>query len=105
MKISPRSQRLAGSVEKCLPEIMQKIIPYEMTGFLTISAVEISGDLMVADVFLRAISGPDDFVENANHFAKKITFELSKKVETRLPIKIRFKKDKSIDAIKIFDKK
>ena len=103
MKLSPRSEKLAGIVSEYLPTILQKVVPQEQTGFLTISAIEISGDLMVADVFVRSLNGPGGFVKNLNKYSKKVSFELSQKVKTRLPIKIRFKKDKSIDAIKIFD--
>ena len=103
MKISPRSEKLAGIVSEHLPTILQKIVPQEETGFLTISAIEISGDLMVADVFVRSLNGPENFVENLNKRRKKVSFELSKIVKTRLPIQIRFKRDKAVDTVKLLN--
>ena len=105
MKISPRSQKLAGAVRTALPEILHRILPPEKVGLLTVSAVEVSGDLQVADVFLRSIGGKNDFLKLCEKVAPKIQFALSAKVKTRLPIQLRFKKDASINAAKIFEKK
>jgi ribosome-binding factor A len=99
MKMSPRSHKLGGSVAEKIPGIVSQLFTPDEVGFLTISAVEVSGDLMVADVFIRSIGGPADVVDRLNQAAKKISGLLAREVPTRRTILIRFKPDKSVDNI------
>jgi len=96
MKISTRSQKLAGVVSERLPAIVARFFTPAEVGFLTITAIEISGDLQVADIFVRTIGKSTNLVEKLNSARKKISFELAREVKTRRPIEIRFKFDKSV---------
>ncbi len=99
MKISERSKRLAGVVEEVIPPIIQRFTDPEEVGFLTVTAVEISGDLGVCDIFLRSIGGPTKFLGPIKKVSKKISHELTKQVPVRRAMILRFKPDKSVNSV------
>lgn len=106
MKISPRSEKLAGLLSEKIPELIHQYVPPDESGFLTVTAIEVSGDLGVADVFVRSL-GPstEDFLAVINKHKKKISHELLKSVSLRRHIELRFKKDKSVDHVEKIYKK
>lgn len=108
MKISERSKKLAGVIEEEIPLIIRQFTDPDEVGFLTVTAVEVSGDLGICDVFFRSLGGPNKFLKPLQKATKKIAGELTKKIPTRRAIILRFKEDKSIDtvdAINRFDEK
>ena len=65
-------------------------------GFLAVTAVEVSGDLGVIDVYLRSINGPRSTFAKLRKASKKVASELVKKVPMRRVPEIRFKSDNSV---------
>ncbi len=96
MRMSERSKKLAGVIEEVIPQIIQRFTDPDEVGFLTVTAVEVSGDLGVCDIFLRSIGGPDKFLAPVKKATKKISQELTKQIPTRRVIILRFKPDKSV---------
>ncbi len=99
MKISPRSQRLASVIQGILPTLFPKYIGPDKVGFLTITAVEVSADLSVADIFVDSIGAPSGWVRHLNTLAPRLSSELSRMVQTRQALTLRFKKDKGADHV------
>lgn len=96
MKFSERSIRAGGVVQETIPLILQKLFTPEEVGFLTVTAVEVSGDLGVIDVYLRSINGPRSAFAKIRKAEKKIASELVKKVPMRRVPTLRFKSDNSV---------
>ncbi len=97
MRMSPRSQRLAGVIEEVLPPIIKQFTDPLEVGFLTVTAVEVSGDLGICDIFIRSIGEQKKFLKPLKRVTKKISGELTKKIPTRRAIVLRFKEDKSVN--------
>lgn len=104
MKMSPRSQRLAGIIEEKISLILQHYVTPDEVGFLTVRSVEVSGDLGIVDIFMSSIGGPRDFVSPLQKNAGKIARELSQFIETRRVPKLRFKIDKSVENMEKLNK-
>jgi len=104
MKTSLRSQKLAGVIEEKLPRIIHQILSPDRIGFLTITALEVSGDLGVADVFVRSLNGPSSFLKKLKKTTPKIEYELLRHLSLRRPIKLRFKLDKSVEYVENLEK-
>jgi ribosome-binding factor A len=96
MKTSPRSLKLASLIQSHIPAILQKMFTPDEIGFVTITAVESSGDLGIVDVFLSALNAPEDYILTLQQSTKKIRFELLKKIKLRREFILRFKPDNSI---------
>lgn len=95
MKISEKSKKLAGVLEEHLPSILQTLTTPNQVGFLTISAIEISGDCRTADVFVNSIGGPKEYLTSLQKISAKVGFELAKKVPRQFAIQIRFKENQA----------
>ncbi len=100
MKISPRSQKLAGVVQEKIGPIIQQFLSPDEIGFLTITAVEISGDLEWGHIFLSSIGAKKGWLDKLNGVSGKISHELAKEVESRRTLKFIFKEDQSIKKSK-----
>lgn len=90
MKISERSQKLAHVIQSQLPPLVDKFTTPNQVGFLTVSAVEVSGDLGVADIFVNTIGGPKDYIKYLAKIAPKLQHEIAKIVKTRRVCRFRF---------------
>ena len=96
MKFSERSIRAGGVIQEVIPPILQKLFTPDEVGFLTVTAVEVSGDLGVVDVYLRTMNGPRTTFAKLRKSEKKVASELAKKVQLRRVPIIRFKSDNSV---------
>lgn len=99
MKMSPRSKRFAGILEEKIPPILPRYFTPEDIGFCTIRAVEVSGDLGVADIYVNALHAPKGFLKKLNSAASKIAHEFTQEVSMRRKIHLRFKLDKSVQYV------
>ncbi len=99
MKISDKSRKLAGRIEPIISTVIAKYVTPDEVGFLTVSAIEVSGDCQVCDVFLSSISGPERYVKPVQRHSKKIAHELVKTLKLRHNLEIRFKEDKSVKHV------
>ncbi len=108
MKTSERSKRAVGVIRVKVPVIITRFLTPEKIGFLTITAIEIAGDLGVADIFVSSLNAPDNFLSALQKISKKVSTELCKEMQLRRPMQIRFKMDKSVEYVdkinKCFDK-
>ena len=104
MKISERSQKLASVVEASISTLIHQTLSPDKVGFITVTAVEISGDLQVGDIFIRSLNGPENFMKHLRKNEKKIAHLLTKELNLRHAIILRFKEDKSVKAAEIFNK-
>ncbi len=99
MRMSERSKRATGVVREKIPLIISRLLTPEDIGFLTVTAVEISGDLGVVDVFVSAINAPQNFLTALQKISKKVSTEICKEMQLRRPMIIRFKLDKSVEHV------
>ncbi len=95
MKISERSKRVASVLKEKIPPMFQQFLSPNQVGFVTVTEIEVAGDLGVADVFVRSIGGPKGFIKVIQKIAPKISYEVSQQVQLRRPMNLRFKLDKS----------
>ncbi len=103
MKTSPRSRKLATIVQELLPTIIQKHATPNQIGFLTITGVEISGDLGIANIFFTTIGNSRKAQEYLEKISRKIIYELLKKVKLRREIVLNWKKDDTGKVISKID--
>ena len=99
MKTSDRSRRLAGSIEQILPEIMRPLLDPDKDGFVTVSAVEVSGDLGVVDVFVRSLGGPAEYLKNLQKMEKRMAHLLLQRLDLRRHFILRFKPDQAVKTV------
>lgn len=97
--MSDRSRRLAGTMEQLLPEILRPLLDPDQHGFVTITAIEVSGDLGLVDVFVRSLGGPASYLKDLQRMEKKIAHLLLQKLELRRGFILRFKPDQSVKAV------
>lgn len=97
--MSERSRRLAGTIEQILPEILRPLLDPDVHGFVTITAVEVSGDLGVVDVFVRSLGGPAEYLKALQQMEKRVAHLLLQKLDLRRHFTLRFKPDKSVKAV------
>lgn len=95
MRVSERSKKLAGVVKEQVSLLLQARVTPEEVGFLTITAVEISGDLGICDVFVKSLGGNADYLKVLKKQEKRIAMDLAKIIKTRRIMRVRFKPDKS----------
>lgn len=99
MKISDRSQRLAGTMEQLLPEIMRPLINPDKMGFVTVMAIEVAGDLSLVNVYVRSLGGPASYLKELQRMEKKMAHLLLQKLELRRAFKLCFKADQSVRTV------
>ncbi len=99
MKISPRSNRFAGSLDTLVNEFIHKNTDPDNHGFLTVTAIEVSGDLQVCDVFVRSLQGPKDWMSKLKTLEKSASHFLTTSVNRRQRITVRFKPDASVKLV------
>lgn len=104
MKTSERSRRLAGTIEQILPEIMRPLLDPDKDGFVTVTAVEVAGDLGVVDVFVRSLGGPAQYLKELQKKEKRIAHLLLQKLDLRRHFTLRFKPDQAVKAVEALDK-
>ncbi len=94
MKTSPRSHKLASIIGEQLPPMVEKFLTPNQVGFLTITAVEVSGDLGLVDVFINVMgANSQEALKSLAKVTPKIRFELLKKVKLRREFILRWKID------------
>ena len=99
MKPFQRTDRLNDQILKILAEVVEHEIQDPRVGFVTITGVEVSGDLSVARVFMTV--GEDDDVEESLEGLRAGSGYLRKRLGEELSIRVipelRFQYDESLD--------
>ncbi|MBT6832165.1 ribosome-binding factor A [bacterium] len=93
MKISPRSQKMASVIQQLLPALVEKILTPNQIGFLSITAVEIAGDLGMADIFVDAIGAPAGWIRHLEKISPKLEHEIARELKLRRKMIFRWKRD------------
>ena len=93
MKTSLRSHKMASVIQHEITPIIQQYISPHKIGFVTVTKVEVSVDLRIAEVYVNTINGPEGFEKTLNGMGPKLSYELSQKIMARRPIELRFKPD------------
>jgi ribosome-binding factor A len=94
-----RSNRVGEQLKKELSDIFQKELKDPRIGFLTVTAVEMTGDLSQAKVYISVL-GSDEQKENSLKAIAKaqgfIRSEIGKRIRLRHTPELIFKFDESI---------
>ncbi|HVC03009.1 MAG TPA: 30S ribosome-binding factor RbfA [Steroidobacteraceae bacterium] len=99
-KDNPRAKRLAGEIHRVLTEVLRRGVKDSRIGNVTITAVEVGGDLRTAKVYYLVFGreGPDPRVqlglESAAGFLRNA---LSRALMIRHTPSLRFELDTSIE--------
>ena len=99
-KINPRARRLGAEIQRELTELLRRDVKDERIGNVTITAVEVSGDLRTARVYYLVFGreGPDASVqrglESAAGFLRNA---LSKSLMIRHTPTLSFELDRSLE--------
>lgn len=105
---SPRLQRVADQVQRELAKMIQKEVKDPRLGMVSVTGVEVSRDLAYADVYVTALIGQQDDLEQESAEKRKATVDvlnnaagflrslLAKELSLRTTPKLRFHYDESI---------
>jgi ribosome-binding factor A len=100
MKTSPRSQKMAGVLQQLIPGLVEKFLTPNQVGLLSVTAVEVAGDLGVADIFVDAMGAPPDWIKNLAKITPKIQHEIARELKLRRKMILRWKRDASPQYIR-----
>jgi ribosome-binding factor A len=105
---SPRLQRVADQVQRELATLIQKEVKDPRLGMVSVTGVEVSRDMAYADVYVTALIGQRDDLEQEsmekraatvsvlNNAAGFLRSLLAKELSLRTTPKLRFHYDESI---------
>jgi len=101
MKQTPRTRKLAETVREAIADILQHKISDPRLELVTVTGVETSTDMMLANVYVTAHGGEDRYaevlegLESANGRIRSL---LGQRIKTRFTPELRFFIDDSVDA-------
>ncbi|WP_064093670.1 30S ribosome-binding factor RbfA [Rossellomorea aquimaris] len=98
--MSHRANRVGEQMKKELSDIIGRKIKDPRIGFVTVTDVEVSGDLQQAKVYITVLGGEDQRENTLKGLAKAKGFirsELGQRVRLRKTPEIIFEFDESID--------
>lgn len=100
MKEFSRAQRVSGLVQRELADIIQREMSDPALGLVTISAVKLSPDLKMAQIYVTFL-GTQLSVQQALHrlndWAGLLRHQLSQRLTTRTTPRLQFVHDESIE--------
>lgn len=99
MRTSPRSVKMSTQVEGLISPLIHRFLTPEKIGFCTVTAVEVSGDLQVADIFVRAINAPGGWLKELQKVSPKIGHEIGKTLDLNQKLRVRFKPDRAVQHV------
>ncbi|OWZ84277.1 30S ribosome-binding factor RbfA [Natranaerobius trueperi] len=95
-----RRERIQGEIKKIISDILQREIKDPSVGFVTVTSVELSGDLRHAKVFVSIFDDKEKQAESLHALEKATGFvrsELGKRIRLRHVPELVFKFDESIE--------
>jgi ribosome-binding factor A len=95
-----RKHRVAEAIKKELSQIFQQELKDPRIGFVTVTAVEMSGDLQQAQVYLTVLGNDEAKEETLTALSKAKGFirsEIGRRIQLRHTPELIFKFDESID--------
>lgn len=93
MKTSARSQKLATIIQENISVIINKYLTPNQIGILTVTGVEVSGDLGIANIFFTTIGGGVEAEKHLTKISRKIVYDLLKIVQLRREVVLIWKRD------------
>lgn len=104
VRTSERSERLASIMLPHLSTICLKFLSPDKHGFVTVSGLDISGDLGIAEVKISVFGeAQEDAVAQLIKKRKIIAHEIAQVVPTRRTLAFRFLRDGAADALARID--
>ena len=108
MKTSPRMRRVSESVHQALADILETELSDPRLEFVTITDVEVTGDLQLAVVYVIAHGGDERYAEALDGLrsaTNRIRKELAQRVSMKFLPHLEFRIDPSVDeAMRIYEK-
>ncbi|MEC2076936.1 30S ribosome-binding factor RbfA [Metabacillus fastidiosus] len=98
--MSLRSNRVGEQMKKELSEIIGRKIKDPRIGFVTVTDVEVSGDLQIAKVYISVLGNEEQRENTLKGLSKAKGFirsEIGKRIRLRKTPEIQFEFDESID--------
>lgn len=95
-----RANRVGEEMKKELSQILQRELKDPRIGFITVTAVEMTGDLSQAKVFLTVLGSEEQKENTLKAIGKAVGFirsELGKRIRLRHTPELIFKIDESIE--------
>jgi ribosome-binding factor A len=95
-----RANRVAEQMKKELGEIIGQKIKDPRVGFVTVTAVEVTGDLQQATIFISVLGDEEEKADTLAGLAKATGFirsEIGKRIRLRKTPEILFEFDHSIE--------
>jgi len=93
MKQSPRSKKFATTIRQQLPQCISAVLTPNQVGLLTVTAVEVSGDLRHAAVYVTSLKAPKRYISTLNKSMGRIREMLQRKVKLVRSLDIIFYED------------
>ncbi|MBN2248259.1 MAG: 30S ribosome-binding factor RbfA [Coriobacteriia bacterium] len=100
MKSTPRTRRLGESVREALSEVLRDDVADPRVDFVTITSVEVSSDLNLANVYVTTHGGEAEYealLEGLRSADKRIRAGLARRVQMRVVPELRYHLDTSLD--------
>lgn len=101
MRSTPRTRRLGETIKEALAEILSTDVQDPRLELATVTSVEVSADLRVANVYVTAHGGPERYgtlMEGLHSADRRIRSALARRVAMRIVPELRYHIDQSVDA-------
>lgn len=98
--MSLRSERVGEQMKKELSEVINQKIKDPRVGFVTVTEVEVTGDLSLAKVYITVLGNDKERAESFEGLEKAKGFmksEIAKRMDLRIVPELKFEYDESID--------
>ncbi|MHB1016330.1 MAG: 30S ribosome-binding factor RbfA [Coriobacteriia bacterium] len=100
MKSTPRTRRLGEAVREALTEVLRSDVADPRVDFATITSVEVSSDLNLANVYVTTHGGEAEYaalLEGLRSADKRIRGGLARRVQMRVVPELRYHLDTTLD--------
>lgn len=98
--MSVRPNRVAEQIKKEMTDILQRDLKDPRIGFVTVTGVEVTGDLQQAKIFITVLGNDEQKEATLQGLSKATGFirsEIGKRIRLRKTPELIFKFDESID--------
>jgi len=100
MKSTPRTRKLGESVRAALADVLMTEVQDPRLDLVTITSVEVSSDLRLANVYVITHGGPERYeamLEGLRSADKRLRAGLAERVQMRFIPELRYHLDTSVD--------
>lgn len=100
MKSTPRTRRLSENVREALAEVLRDDIADPRIDFVTITSVEVSSDLNMANVYVTTHGGEAEYaalLEGLRSADKRIRAGLARRVQMRVVPELHYHIDTTLE--------